>query len=144
MSQVVEPGARQDAGNTTFTAKEQMGYVKEYIEKEGLALILSKEIGMVLFHVDTVWMDGRASKDRKRTKERLVPGTDVTFLVRSFHGEEYKDLSEEKIIHQAVAVWIGCKPEGILRIAMGEENTAPVAWRSTGRPLCSTYEEMSS
>ena len=121
--QVVEPGARQGAGQATFTAKEQTGYVKEYIEQEGLAMILSKELGLVLFHLDTVWMDGFPSKDKRRAKDRLAPGTEVSFLVRSFHGEEYKDLSEEKVVHQAVAVWFGIRPDGILKVAMGEENT---------------------
>lgn len=121
--EVVEPGTRQGAGQATFTAKEQTGYVKEYIEQEGLAMILSKELGLVLFHLDTVWMDGFPSKDKRRAKDRLAPGTEVTFLVRSFHGEEYKDLSEEKVVHQAVAVWFGIRPDGILKVAMGEENT---------------------
>jgi len=80
-------------------------------------------LGLVLFHLDTVWMDGFPSKDKRRAKDRLAPGSEVTFLVRSFHGEEYKDLSEEKVVHQAVAVWFGIKPDGILKVAMGEENT---------------------
>jgi len=121
--EVVEPGSRLGAGQATFTAKEQTGYVKEYIEQEGLAMILSKELGLVLFHLDTVWMDGFPSKDKRRAKDRLAPGSEVTFLVRSFHGEEYKDLSEEKVVHQAVAVWFGIRPDGILKVAMGEENT---------------------
>jgi len=121
--EVVEPGSRQGAGQATFTAKEQTGYVKEYIEQEGLAMILSKELGLVLFHLDTVWMDGFPSKDKRRAKDRLAPGTEVAFLVRSFHGDEYKDLSEEKVVHQAVAVWFGIRPDGILKVAMGEENT---------------------
>jgi len=121
--EVVEPGARQGSGDTVFTAKEHSGYVKEYIEQEGLGMILSKELGLVLFHLDSVWLNGVLSKDRKRAKERLELGREVTFLVRSFHGDEYKDLSEEKIINQAVAVWLGKKPEGILRVALGEENT---------------------
>ena len=120
---MVEPGARQGSGDSVFTAKEHGGYVKEYIEQEGLGMILSKELGLVLFHLDSVWLNGVLSKDRKRAKERLEVGREVIFLVRSFHGEEYKDLSEEKIINQAVAVWIGKKPEGILRVALGEENT---------------------
>ena len=43
-------------------------------------------------------------------------------MVRSFHGEEFKDLGEENVVHQAVAVWFGIKPDGILKVAMGEEN----------------------
>eukprot|EP00092_Neocalanus_flemingeri_P012134 GFUD01013082.1.p1 GENE.GFUD01013082.1~~GFUD01013082.1.p1 ORF type:complete len:440 (+),score=154.87 GFUD01013082.1:84-1403(+) len=121
--EVVEPGKRQGRGSATFSAKEKMGYVKEYIEQEGLGMLLSKELGLVLFHLDTVWMDGSPSKDERRAKERLAPGSEVSFLVRSFHGEEYKDLSEDKVVHQAVAVWFGIKPDTVLKVAMGEENT---------------------
>jgi len=121
--EVIEPGTRQGSGDTIFTAKEQYGYVKEYIEQEGLGMILSKELGLVLFHLDSVWLNGVQSKDRSRAKERLELGREVTFHVRSFQGDEYKDLSEEKTINQAVAVWVGKKPEGVLRVALGEENT---------------------
>jgi len=121
--EVIEPGTRQGSGDTIFTAKEQYGFVKEYIEQEGLGMILSKELGLVLFHLDSVWLNGVLSKDRSRAKERLELGRDVTFHVRSFQGDEYKDLSEEKTINQAVAVWVGRKPEGVLRVALGEENT---------------------
>jgi len=120
--EVVEPGAREGAGST-FTAKEYGGFVKEYIEQEGLGVILSKEMGLVLFHLDSVWLDGMPSKDKTRAKNRLEPGREVSFLVRSFRGDEYKDLSEDKTINQAVAVWVGRKPDGLLRIAVGEENT---------------------
>eukprot|EP00092_Neocalanus_flemingeri_P016958 GFUD01018343.1.p1 GENE.GFUD01018343.1~~GFUD01018343.1.p1 ORF type:complete len:440 (+),score=159.29 GFUD01018343.1:84-1403(+) len=121
--EVVEPGKRQGRGSATFSAKEKLGYVKEYIEQEGLGMLLSKELGLVLFHLDTVWMDGSTSKDKRRAKERLAPGSEVCFLVRSFQGEEYKDLSEDKVVHQAVAVWFGIKPDTVLKVAMGEENT---------------------
>jgi hypothetical protein len=47
--QVVEPGSRQGGGQATFTAKEQIGYVKEYIEQEGLAIQSSwRSIGRLL------------------------------------------------------------------------------------------------
>ena len=97
--------------------------MKEFIEQEGLGMLLSKELGLVLFHVDTLWMDGSPNKDGKRAKERFAQGTEVTFLVRSFHGEEYKDISEDRVVHQAVAVWLGVRPDNVLKVAMGEENT---------------------
>ena len=121
--QVVESPERGLAVGATFTAKEREGYVKEYIEQEGLAMLLNKELGLVLFHLDSVWIDGSPSKDRRRAKGFLSPGTEVTFLVRSFHGEEYKDFSEEKVVKQAVAVWLGIRPNLVLKVAMGEENT---------------------
>ena len=46
-------------------------------------MLLSKELGLVLFHLDSVWMDGGPIKDKRRVKEKLAPGTEVTFLVRT-------------------------------------------------------------
>lgn len=52
-------------------------------------------------------------------KDMLAPGTEVIFLVRSFHGEEeYKDLSEKRVVHQAVAV----RPYRVFKVALEEEN----------------------
>jgi len=121
--EIAEVGSRQEADGATFTAKEKTGYVKEYIEQEGLGMLLSKEMGLVLFHVDTLWMDGNLNKDGKWAKERFAPGTEVTFLVRSFHGEEYKSISDDKVLHQAVAIWLGVRPVHVLKVSMGEENT---------------------
>ena len=43
--------------------------------------------------------------------------------MRSFHGEEYSRISEDSVVHQAVAVWYGSKPDGLMKTALGEENT---------------------
>ena len=50
-------------------------------------MILSKDMGLVLFHLDSVWIEGRKSTNRRRAKEILKVGTEVTFLVRSFQGK---------------------------------------------------------
>jgi len=101
--------------------KEKKGYVKEFIESEGLAMILSKEYGLVLFHLSSVWIDG-TQMDLQTTRKNLLEGTDVTFYDRSFKGEEYKDLSEDKVIHQAVAVWTGeNRPDTVLRKITDDE-----------------------
>ena len=63
--------------------------VKEYIETEGLGMILSKDMGLVLFHLDSVWIDGKPSVNRRISKEKLYPGSEVTFLVRSFQGKRF-------------------------------------------------------
>jgi len=120
--EVIDP-AQRNGDRATFTAKEINGMVKEYIETEGLGMILSKDMGLVLFHLDSVWIDGKPSVNRRISKEKLYPGSEVTFLVRSFQGDEYSRLSEDKVIHQAVAVWYGLKPENVLKIALGDEHT---------------------
>ena len=45
-------------GTGSINAKEKNGFVKEYIETEGLAMILSKDYGLVLFHLSSVWING--------------------------------------------------------------------------------------
>ena len=97
--------------------------MKEYIETQGLGMIIAPDVGLVLFHLDSVWLDGKPSTNGRIAKEKLYPGSDVSFLMRSFHGEEYSRISEDSVVHQAVAVWYGNKPEGLIKTALGEENT---------------------
>jgi len=108
-------------GSGGFNLKEKKGFVKEYIESEGLAMILSKDYGLVLFHLKSVWL-GSTQSDPNITRSKLPPGTEVNFYDRTFKGEEYADLSEDKVIHQAVAVWTGEKrPDSILK-KMGDDS----------------------
>ena len=83
-------------GTGSFNAKEKNGYVKEYIETEGLAMILSKEYGLVLFHLDSVWLEG-VNYDAGKTRGRLEPGTEVKFHDKTYQGAEYKELSEDQV-----------------------------------------------
>eukprot|EP00088_Acartia_fossae_P032216 TRINITY_DN3300_c0_g1_i1.p1 TRINITY_DN3300_c0_g1~~TRINITY_DN3300_c0_g1_i1.p1 ORF type:complete len:477 (+),score=163.52 TRINITY_DN3300_c0_g1_i1:61-1491(+) len=109
------------SGGTGANLKEKKGYVKEFIESEGLAMILSKDYGLVLFHLSSVWLQ-ETQLDLQTTRKRLSPGMEVTFYDRSFKGEEYKDLSDDKVIHQAVAVWTGeTRPDTVLRKITDEE-----------------------
>lgn len=104
-----------------FNLKEKTGFVKEYIESEGLAMILSKDYGLVLFHLSSVWL-GATQSDLSTTRKNLPPGTEVNFYDRTFKGDEYKDLSEDKVIHQAVAVWTDEKrPEAVLKVVADEK-----------------------
>jgi len=108
-------------GATGANLTEKKGYIKEFIESEGLAMILSKDYGLVLFHLSSVWI-GEAQMDIQGTRKNLAPGATVTFYDRSFKGEEYKDLSDDKVIHQAVAVWTGeTRPDSVLRKITDEE-----------------------
>jgi len=108
-------------GTGGVSLKEKQGYVKEYIESEGLAMVLSKDYGLVLFHLASVWL-GPTQSDLQTTRKQLTPGTQVTFYDRTFRGEEYKDLSEDKVIHQAVAVWTGeSRPDNVLKKIADEE-----------------------
>ena len=108
----------------SFTnTKEYSGFVKEYIEVEGLATILSKERGLVLFHLSSVWLDG-CQQDMTATRSRLSPGTEVLFWDRTFGGEEYSKFSEDKVLRQALAVWTGARPERLVKKVEGEEHRA--------------------
>ena len=97
--------------------------MKEYIEREGLGVLLCKDLGLVLFHVESFWINGRTSDHGGRAKEKFTPGTEVNFLVRSFKGEEYKIVSEDEVLHQAVAMWEGDMPANLMKTALGEENS---------------------
>ena len=54
-------------------------------------MILSKDMGLVLFHLDSVWIEGKLSSNGRLAKEKLYPGSEVTFVVRSFKGDEYEN-----------------------------------------------------
>lgn len=106
----VAQGEKKDAVNI----EEKRGEIKEYIEKEGLGIIFSKEFGLILFHLDNVWING----DKfiaARTRQKLPVGSAVCFYDQSFQGEEFECLSSDGIIHQAVAVWVGQRVEHLLK-----------------------------
>jgi len=107
-------------GESSLSRKEKNGYVKEYIETEGLAMILSKDYGLVLFHIDCAWVDGKKF-DAAETKSKLTPGTEVLFYVKTYQGNDYEKLSEGKVLHQALAVWTGERPPHLLKKIQGEE-----------------------
>ena len=119
---VVSPSSRS-VEQGTLNTETRTGIIKEYIETEGLGILLSKEVGIVLFHLDSVWINGRLSLNRRIAKEKLYVGSEIEFIMRSFHGEEYFKVSEDSVVHQAVAVWTGDRPESVLKVALGEENT---------------------
>jgi len=107
-------------GTGSINAKEKNGMVKEYIETEGLAMILSKEYGLILFHLDNVWLEGE-KYDAGKTRTKLSPGSEVKFYDKTYKGAEYKELSEDQVIHQAVAVWTGERPDHLLKKIQDEE-----------------------
>jgi len=107
-------------GTGSINAKEKNGFVKEYIETEGLAMILSKEYGLILFHLESVWIEGE-KYDAGKTRTKLPPGTEVKFYDKTYQGAEYKELSEDQVIHQAVAVWTGERPDHLLKKIQDEE-----------------------
>merc|ERR1711971_222640 len=90
------------------------GFVKEYIETEGLGVLFSRDFGLVLFHLENVWVDGKQMPPAK-TRASLEVGEEVHFYDQSFEGDEYKELSHDGVIHQAVAVWTGDRPEHLLK-----------------------------
>jgi hypothetical protein len=98
----------------SMNIKEREGLVKEYIETEGLGVLFSQEYGLVLFHLDNVWIEGKQLPPG-RTREKLEVGTEVKFYDQSFEGEEYKELSADGVIHQAVAIWEGDRPDHLLK-----------------------------
>ena len=98
----------------------QTGHIKEFIEVEGLVLLLSLDHRVVLAHLDCFWVEGGKCKNR-RTRERLPEGSLVSFMLKTFSGEAYKDISEDKVLHQAVTVWTEPRPNHLLKMVGGEE-----------------------
>lgn len=123
--EVITPSGREgkSAEEGKFVAKERSGHVKEYIEEEGLGMIIDKELGLVLFHLSTVWLGGTLCTDPQRAKTSLCLGSEVSYVVRSFQGEDYGCISADRVLHQAVSLWTGLKPESVLRVSLGEEVT---------------------
>lgn len=103
---------------------ERTGYVKEYIDADdGLGILFSMECGLVVFHLDTAWVDGRPA-DRSAVHGEMQPGTNVTFLDCVHEGPEYKVVSEERFLRQAAALWTGPRPQMLLRAVNKEEHLA--------------------
>lgn len=109
---VLEGGEAVEKGSVNINVKE--GFVKEYIETEGLGVLFSRDFGLVLFHLENVWVDGKQMPPSK-ARDSLEVGGEVEFYDQSFEGEEYKELSHDGVIHQAVAVWTGERPEHLLK-----------------------------
>merc|ERR1711994_574180 len=59
--------------------------------------------------------------DAGKTRTKLPPGTEVKFYDKTYQGAEYKELSEDQLIHQAVAVWTGERPDHLLKKIQDEE-----------------------
>ena len=68
----------------------------------------------MLFHLSQVWVDGK-QLGPTRTKERIRPGTRLSFYDQTLEGEEYKALSSEGILHQALVVWSGERPDHLMK-----------------------------
>ena len=58
-------------------------------------MIIAQDVGLVLFHLDSVWLDGKPSTNGRIAKEKQYPGSEVSLLMRSFHGDESSRISEE-------------------------------------------------
>jgi len=92
--------------------EEKTGYVKEYIEREGLGMIYSKEHGLTIFNVASVWIDGK-NHAAEKTRKLLPIGTSVRFYDRTMKGNEFEGLGG--LVQQAFAVWVGVRPKHLLK-----------------------------
>ena len=91
-------------------------HLQEYIDPdEGLGILFSMECGLVVFHLDTAWVDGRPADAQSAVHGEMQPGTNVTFLDCVHEGPEYKVVSEERFLRQAAALWTGPRPHLLLR-----------------------------
>jgi len=100
--------------NDHVNIEEKRGYIKEYIETEGSGIIFSHTFGLVLFHLENVWVSGEQLSP-SRTRDLLRIGTPVTFYDQSFQGEEFSALSSDGVLHQAVVAWTGDRPSHLMK-----------------------------
>ena len=99
------------------------------LDENGLGVLLNRDEdgGIVLFHLNTFWRNENFTSDGSTLKEKLIPGSRVGFIMKSFRQSDYRRFSEEEIIHQALAVWEEEDPprnkSRLLKAGLGEENT---------------------
>jgi len=125
---VVE-GERQE----NINIEEKKGFIKEFIEREGLGIIFSETHGLVLFHISHVWINGSQSS-AAATRHSLAPGDTVSFYDQTLAGPEYRRLSSEEVCHQALVVWTGERPAHLMRTidTLGHAYTATLATSRDG------------
>jgi len=100
--------------NKNVNIEEKRGYIKEFIEMEGLGTIYSESFGLVLFHLSHVWINGE-QLSLSRTRDMLELGTWVSFYDQTLTGLEFKKLSSEEVCHQALVVWTGDRPQHLMK-----------------------------
>jgi len=98
----------------TVNIEEKSGYIKEYIENEGLGVVHSQEHGLVLFHLDNVWINGE-KKDPVEARSSLRIGTPINYYEKAFEGDQYKALCKDAVICQAVVLWKGLRPKHLMK-----------------------------
>ena len=69
----LEQGVNNDCVNMV-----EKGYIQEYIEMQGAGVIFSNECGLVLFHLENVWVNG-SRVSLTDTRKRLPTGSQVQF-----------------------------------------------------------------
>ena len=102
------------------------------LDEKGLGVLLNRDEdgGVVLFNLHTVWRNEDFTSDGSALKElklKLIPGTRVGFLMKTFRQSDYGRFSEDEILHQALAVWdeddLPHNRSRLLKAVLGEENT---------------------
>jgi len=104
----------ESAKNEGVNIVEKSGYIKEFIETEGLGILFSPSSGLVLFSISTVWVEGKQLSPSE-TRECMTVGTPVKFYDRVIHGEQYRRVSAECVLHQAVVVWLGARASHLMK-----------------------------
>lgn len=75
-------------------------------------MLFSMECGLVLFHVSSCFINGQ---EGKANRNDLQPGTRIKFMDCLLEGEEFRAVSEEGCLRQAVVLWIGDRPQHLLK-----------------------------
>ncbi len=98
---------------------------QEYIDPQSGLGMLYSNAGIVLFHLNMTWVDGKPVEDiASAVNGELQIGTRVNFVYCSLEGEEYANVNTDGNMSQAAAVWTGARPEKVLRTVDSPEHFA--------------------
>jgi hypothetical protein len=81
------------------------------------------DCGLVLFHLEMAWVDGRQASIESAVHGELQPGTNVSFYECYVEGSEFEVVSKEGFFRQAAAVWSGARPDKVLRVVKTAQHT---------------------
>lgn len=88
---------------------------------DGLGILFSKEDGMVLFHVDHLYVDGHpASIAEAKSLTKTNNFRRLKYVEVIATNPSYAAVSPTNTIHQALAVWTGTDPKNLSKLADSE------------------------
>jgi len=84
----------------------KQGYVKEYVEKNGLGMIFSVECGLILFSDRHLYTGPEGTRDPNAGNSNIGAGSQVSFICYQVQSSKCRGwVTEDGFMRQAAAVW---------------------------------------